>query len=146
MFIFFFLKQCKRMHQQMHVIYPYHLHISLHPMQLSNGSSNPCCFLYEIYITPISAPLSYDLRQSFTGKGRKPRSWLPGVRRYSKFVINPDRSSDKFPQCHVFWDLVKFPSVILTIGILESLESLSLQRQMIVSLCAGIGGIVRRIL
>lgn len=64
----------------------------------------------------------------------------------SKFVINPDRSSDKFPQCHVFWDLVKFPSVILTIGILESLESLSLSRQMIVSLCAGIGGIVRRIL
>lgn len=78
------------------------------------------CLMYEIDITPISFPLSYNLRQSNAGKGHKPVVSSPEDGRDSKFVINPDRFPDNYRQCCVFWDLVKFPSVILRIGISES--------------------------
>lgn len=68
--------------------------------------------MYEIDIAPISFLLSYNLRQSYAGKGHKPAVSSPEDRRDSKFVINPDRFPDNYRQCGVFWDLVKFPSVI----------------------------------
>lgn len=97
-------------------------------------------FMYEIDITPISFLLSYNLRQSYAGKGHKPAVSSPEDRRDSKFVINLDRFPDNYRQCGVFWDLVKFPSVILWIGISESLDTLSAPWSLIVRKCAATVG------
>lgn len=97
-------------------------------------------FMYEIDITPISFLLSYNLRQSYAGKGHKPAVSSPEDRRDSKFVINLDRLPDNYRQCCVFWDLVKFPSVILWIGISESLDTLSVPWSLIVRQCAATVG------
>lgn len=96
--------------------------------------------MYEIDIAPISFLLSYNLRQSYAGKGHKPAVSSPEDRRDSKFVINLDRFPDNYRQCGVFWDLVKFPSVILWIGISESLDILSVPWSLIVRKCAATVG------
>lgn len=54
--------------------------------------------MYEIDITPISFLLSYNLRQSYAGKGHKPAVSSPEDRRDSKFVINLDRFPDNYRQ------------------------------------------------
>lgn len=96
--------------------------------------------MYEIDIAPISFLLSYNLRQSYAGKGHKPAVSSPEDRRDGKFVINLDRFPDNYRQCRVFWDLVKFPSVILWIGISESLDTLSVPWSLIVRKCAATVG------
>lgn len=66
--------------------------------------------MYGIDITPISFPLSYNLRQSYAGKGHKPVVTSPGDGRDSKLVINPDRFPDNYQamQCILGFGQVSF--------------------------------------